>query len=140
MNAPVGGDLVVSRELTVPATEIEVRVSTSRGAGGQHANRSLTRVTVSFDATHSPSLTDEQRALVVERLGPVVRASAEDERSQVRNRQLALDRLAGRLRDALRRDPPRRPTRPSRGADERRLAEKRRQSERKSSRRSDPDW
>jgi ribosome-associated protein len=123
--------LVVSRSCRIPLSELEWRFSASGGPGGQHANTSNTRAEVIFDVANSPSLGPRQRARLLERLGPVVRVSADDERSQLRNRQLALDRLAGRLREALKVEPPRVPTRPSRGAKTRRLESKRRTSERK---------
>ena len=106
---------------------------------GSHRNTLATRVEVRFDAARSPSLGPHQRARLLDTLGPEVRVVADDERSQVRNRQLAVDRLRDRLAAALRVDKARRPTRPSRGAKERRLADKRRLSERKRSRRTDLD-
>lgn len=124
-----GGRLQVSRSLAIPLEEIAWRATTSGGPGGQHANRSSTRVEVRFDVARSTALGPRQRARLLERLGPVVRASAGDERSQIRNRQLALDRLAARLAAALRTEAPRRPTVPSRGAKERRLEEKRRRAQ-----------
>jgi len=123
--------LVVSRSCRVPLSELEWRFSASGGPGGQHANTSNTRAEVVFDIANSPSLGPRQRARLLERLGPVVRVSADDERSQLRNRQLALDRLAARLREALKVERPRVPTRPSKGARTRRLDAKRRTGERK---------
>jgi ribosome-associated protein len=116
--------------------ELEWKFTASGGPGGQHANRSNTRVELTFDVAGSPSLTEEQRALLVSRLGEVVRIVADDERSQARNRTLALDRLRSRLADALHVPRPRRPTKKSRSAQERRLQGKREQSERKAGRRS----
>ena len=127
--------MIVSRSVRIPMAELEVRTGPSGGPGGQHANRSHTRVEVRFDVAASPSLGPRQRARLLERLGPVVRVVADDHRSQARNRGLAIERLAGRLAAALRVDPPRRPTKPSRGAVERRLEAKRRQAARKSDRR-----
>jgi ribosome-associated protein len=127
--------LRVSRSLTIPLDEIELWASTSGGPGGQHANRSQTRIEVRFDVAASPSLGPRQRARLLERLGPVVRAGASDERSQARNRQLALDRLAAKLAGALHVQPLRRPTRPSRAAAAQRVEDKRRHSERKAARR-----
>ena len=124
-------DLRVTRTVAIPLAELEVRTGPSGGPGGQHANRAHTRVEVRFDAEASPSLGPRQRARVLERLGPVVRVVADDERSQARNRALALERLSARLASALHVDPPRRPTRPSRGAVQRRLDEKKRQAARK---------
>jgi len=124
-------DLRVSGSLRIPLAELEWRFSRSGGPGGQHANTADTRAEVRFDVAGSPSLGPRQRARLLERLGPVVRVVASDERSQARNRQLALDRLAARLTEALHIERARRPTRPSRGAKERRLEAKRHQGERK---------
>lgn len=118
----------VSRDCVIPLDELTWRFGTSGGKGGQHANRARTRVDVSFDVVASPSLTEQQRSRLLSRLGDVARASAEDERSQARNRALALDRLRSRLAEALREDRPRRPTRPSRSSGQRRLELKRRRS------------
>jgi ribosome-associated protein len=127
-----GGDVLrVTRSVSIPLDELEVRTGPSGGPGGQHANRAHTRVDVRFDVESSPSLGPIQRARVLARLGPVVRVAADDERSQARNRALALERLAARLAAALHVDPPRRATRPSKGSTQRRLESKRRQSQRK---------
>ncbi len=125
----VAETLQVTRGLAIPLDEIEWRFDTSGGPGGQHANRARTRVEVSFDVAASPSLTSDQRARLRDRLGDVVRASAGDERSQTRNRAVALDRLRSYLAEALREQRPRRATKPSRTSTERRLAGKRRRSE-----------
>lgn len=125
----------VTRTLTIRLDELGWRFGPSGGPGGQHANRAHTRAEVSFDVAGSPSLGPRQRARLLERLGPVVRAAASDERSQARNRELALDRLRERLAAGLRVDRGRRPTRPPRRGDERRLAEKRRRREAKRLRR-----
>jgi ribosome-associated protein len=130
-----GEVLRVTRSVTIPVGELEVRTGPSGGPGGQHANRAHTRVEVRFDVESSPSLGPIQRARVLDRLGPVVRVAADDERSQARNRALAMERLAARLAAALHVDAPRRPTRPSKGSVERRLDAKRRQSNRKRERR-----
>jgi len=124
-------DLRVSGSLRIPLAELEWRFSRSGGPGGQHANTSDTRVEVRFDVEASPTLGPRQRARLLEKLGPMVRVVASDERSQTRNRQLALERLATRVADALRVETPRRPTRPGKGAKERRLQAKRQQGERK---------
>jgi ribosome-associated protein len=123
--------LVVSRSCRIPLDELEWRFSSSGGPGGQHANTSNTRAEVRFDVANSASLGPRQRARLMEELGPVVRVVADDERSQLRNRQLALERLAERLRDALKVERPRVATRPSRGAKNRRLEAKKRTAERK---------
>ena len=138
---PPGPDddgLRVTRTVVVPRAELDVRFTPSGGPGGQHANKTSTRAELTFDVQASTALTEAQRALVVSRLGPVVRVVADDERSQLRNRTLAEQRLASRLAAALHVDRPRRATRPSRGAVDRRIAAKKRRSETKSSRRRPP--
>jgi ribosome-associated protein len=134
-----GERLRVSSHLVIPLTELEWRFSGSGGPGGQHANTANTRVELVFDVAASPSLGPRQRARLLDRLGTTVRVVVSDERSQARNRALALERLADRLADALRPVTPRRPTRPTTGSRERRLAAKRHQSERKRQRRTGPD-
>jgi len=121
--------------IPIPDDEIEIRVSRSSGPGGQHANVTASRVEAVFDVASSSSLTPEQKARVMARCGPRVTGSAQDTRSQARNRDLALERLARRLEAALHVRRPRKKTRPSKGAVERRLEEKRRQSRRKAERR-----
>jgi ribosome-associated protein len=120
-------------------SEITWRATTSGGPGGQHANRTLSRVEVQFDVANSTSLGPRQRARLLERYGPVVRAAASDSRSQSRNRQLALDRLATRLAEGLRVDPARRATRPTKGSQIRRVEAKRRHAETKRQRRPPSD-
>lgn len=127
--------LHVRRGLDVPLSEISWRATTSGGPGGQHANRTLSRVEVRFDVAASAALGPRRRARLLERLGPVVRASAAESRSQARNRELALQRLAARLDAALRTAPERTPTRPTRGSQERRVESKRRHAETKRRRR-----
>lgn len=127
--------LRVTASVRIPAHELEWRFGPSGGPGGQHANRAHTRAEVRFDIGSSGAFSDSQRQRVMARLGPVVVASADDERSQLRNRRLALERLRVKLERALRVETPRRPTRPGRGAVERRLDAKRRQASRKQQRR-----
>jgi ribosome-associated protein len=127
--------LRVTRSCSIPLSELEWRFSGPGGPGGQHANTSNTRVEVRFDVASSPSLGPRQRSRLLQRLGPVVRAVASDERSQARNRRIALDRLAARLAEALRVDRPRVPTAPSRAAARRRVEHKRRRGELKRLRR-----
>jgi ribosome-associated protein len=127
--------LRVTRTVSIPRSEVELRFSRSSGPGGQHAQKSDTRVEAAFDVEASSALSDAQKRRVVSRLGPVVRAVAQDERSQWRNRELALERIAEALREALRVQRPRRPTKPSRAAVERRLDEKRRRGDTKRLRR-----
>jgi ribosome-associated protein len=126
----------------IPLREITVRATRSSGPGGQHANTSDTRVEATFDVAASQSLTDEQKRRIIARAGPRITAVAQDERSQARNRELALQRLAGRLSSALAVRRPRRKTRPTKGSVERRLQSKRVRSDRKRARRGgrDPDF
>ena len=130
--------LRVSSTLVVPLSELSWRFSRSGGPGGQHANTSDTRAEVRFDIAGSPSLGPRQRARLLECFGPEVWVVASDERSQARNRELALERLATRLADALRVTAPRRATKPSKASKRKRLDAKRRQSNRKAERRSPP--
>ena len=133
--------LRVSRSCQIRMDELEWRFSGAGGPGGQHANTANTRAEVRFDVAASPSLGPRQRARLLERLGPVVRVVAADERSQLRNRELALERLAARLNQALKVERPRVATRPSRGAREARLRDKQRRSETKRQRtRPERDW
>ncbi len=127
--------LRVSRTCTIPMSEVEWRFSPSGGPGGQHANRSNTRVEARFDVAGSPSLGPRQRARLLARVGEVVRVVADDERSQARNRAIAVDRLRSRLAEALREQRPRRPTSPTRSSKEERLKEKRERSQQKRQRR-----
>lgn len=126
-------------ELTIPLSEITVRTSRSSGPGGQHANVTASRVEASFDVLASPSLSDAQRRRVLARAGARLVAVAQDERSQARNRELALTRLSARLASALAMPKRRRATRPTAASRERRLAAKRRASERKRERRPPED-
>src|SRR5205085_12414241 len=123
----------------LPTNEIELRFSRSSGPGGQHAQKSETRVEAVFDVEASSALTDAQKRRVVSRLGPVVRAVAQDERSQARNRELAVERLVEQLREALRVPRKRVATAPTQASKERRLQEKRRRSEVKRLRRGPMD-
>ena len=131
--------LRVSPTCVVRMDELEWRFSASGGPGGQHVNTANTRAEVRFDIATSPSLGPRQRARLLERLGPEVRVVASDERSQLRNRELALERLRSRLADALRVQRPRRPTKPTKAAKQRRLEDKRHRSETKRRRRAEPD-
>jgi ribosome-associated protein len=131
----VDDELIVSRSCRIPLREIQLRFTRSGGPGGQHANTADTRVEVVFDIAGSPSLGPIQRARLLEKLGPELRVVASDERSQARNRALALDRLRDRLAAGLHVERPRRPTKPTRASQERRLQAKRRRSETKRLRR-----
>jgi ribosome-associated protein len=135
---PTERSLAVTPDVAIPLDEIELRASRSSGPGGQHANVTASRVEASFDVDASRALTDEQRRLIAERAGSRVTAVSQDARGQARNRELALERLAKKLAAALERPRRRRPTRPSRGASERRLADKRARSQRKRERRRPP--
>jgi ribosome-associated protein len=129
----------VNAEVAVPLSEVEIRASRSSGPGGQHANVTASRVEAVLDVAAS-SLPEECKRRVLARLGPRVTATAQDTRSQARNRELALERLRDRLDAALRVRRARRPTQPSAAARRRRLEQKRRTSERKRARRRpDPD-
>jgi len=127
--------LRVNRELTLPLAEITLRTSRSSGPGGQHANVTASRVEALFDVLASPSLSESQRARLLARAGPRLTAVAQDERSQTRNRELALRRLAERLARALAVPRKRRPTRPTAASRTRRLDAKRRTGQRKLGRR-----
>jgi len=116
----------VTRSVVVPISDIEIRVSRSSGPGGQHAQKSSTRVEALFDVEASEALTDTQQKRVVARAGPVLRAVAQDERSQLRNRELAVERLVEKLRAALAVPRTRVPTKRTKAANERRLDGKRR--------------
>ena len=126
----------MTRSVVLPLAEVELRTSRSSGPGGQHAQKSETRVEAVFDVEASSALTAAQKRRVIAKAGPVLRAVAQDERSQVRNRDLAVERLVERLREALRVQRRRVPTQPSAEARERRLEAKRRRSELKRLRRS----
>jgi ribosome-associated protein len=127
--------LPINRRLSIPLDEIVLRASRSSGPGGQHANVTASRIEASFDVAASAALDAGQKARLSARCGPVVRAVAQDARSQARNRDLALERLATRIARALEVQRPRRPTKPTHASRARRLDAKRRASERKSARR-----
>lgn len=116
-----------------------LRTSRSSGPGGQHANVTASRVEAVLDVRTTSALNEAERERVLTRLGPVVTAVAQDERSQLRNRELALERLEAKLRRALHVAKPRTATRPTRGSKERRLEAKKRQSQRKRDRRAPPE-
>jgi ribosome-associated protein len=121
----------IGRGVTIPLAEIELRASRSSGPGGQHANVTASRVEAVFDVASSRSLTDDEKRRIAARYGPVVRAVAQDTRSQARNRELALERLRSRLEGALIVPRQRRATKPSAGARRRRVESKRRRGEQK---------
>jgi ribosome-associated protein len=123
-----GESIRVTRSVVLPLAELEFRTSRSSGPGGQHAQKTETRVEALFDVEGSDALTEAQKRRVVTRAGATLRAIAQDERSQARNRELATERLVAQLREALRVPRKRRPTKPSKQSVERRLEEKRRRS------------
>jgi len=129
----------VTRSVLLPLTEIELRFSRSSGPGGQHANTAETRVEAVLDVQASSALTDVQKKRVVAKAGPTLRAVAQDERSQWRNRELAVERLVDQLRDALKVQRRRIATKPTRASRERRLESKKRRSTTKQLRRRPPD-
>jgi ribosome-associated protein len=131
----LSGSLFIRPGVAVPLADIELRTSRSSGPGGQHANVTASRVEAVFDVAAAHGLTDAQKARITGRLGPRVTASAQDTRSQLRNRELALERLAQRLAGALEVRRPRRATRPTAGAKRRRVEGKRRRGETKRARR-----
>jgi ribosome-associated protein len=134
-----GESIRVTRSVVLPLAEVELRFSRSSGPGGQHAQKSETRVEAVFDVEASSALTDAQKRRVVARAGPTLRAVAQDERSQLRNRELAVERLVEQLRQALRVERRRVPTKPTAASRERRLEQKRRRSQVKRLRRSTDD-
>jgi ribosome-associated protein len=134
----VAEELRINERLSLPPAEIELRTSRSSGPGGQHANVTASRVEAVFDVEASQALDDAQRSRLLERLGPVVTAVAQDARGQSRNRELALRRLAQKVAAGLRVQRKRRATRPTRASKQRRLEQKRRTSEKKRGRRQPP--
>ena len=125
----------MTRSVVLPLAELQLRFSRSSGPGGQHAQKSETRVEAVFDVEASAALTDTQKRRVVARAGPVLRAVAQDERSQLRNRELAVERLVDQLRRALKVERRRVPTKPTEASRRRRLEEKQRRSRTKRLRR-----
>jgi len=134
-----GESIRVTRSVVLPLSEVLFRYSRSSGPGGQHAQKTETRVEAVFDVESSNALTSAQKRRVVAKAGPVIRAVAQDERSRLRNRELAVERLVDQLRRALRVERKRVPTRPSAAARERRLEQKRRRSRTKRLRRPADD-
>ena len=133
--ALANGDLDLGNGTVVLARDIQLRTSTPGGPGGQHANRTMSRVVVTLDVAHADSFNDDVRRRLLAVLGPTVSASSSSSRSQTQNRRLAQDHLAHRLADALHEDPKRRATRPTKAAVVRRLEGKRRRASIKSDRR-----
>jgi ribosome-associated protein len=139
MAAMDGESIRVTRTVVIPISEIELRFSRSSGPGGQHAQKSETRVEAIFDVEASRSLSEAQKSRVLRKAGPMLRAIAQDERSQARNRELAVERLVATLRDALKVERRRRPTAPTAASRKRRLEQKRRRGETKQLRRRPDD-
>jgi ribosome-associated protein len=134
--AVIDGDSIrVTRALAIPLSEVQLRFSRSSGPGGQHAQKTETRVEAVFDVEASATLSEAQKRRLVERIGRTVRAVSQDERSQSRNRELALERLAAELARGLARPRRRRPTAPPPAAEARRLEGKKRRAETKRLRR-----
>lgn len=133
------GTLPIRGTLSLPLSEIALRTSRSSGPGGQHANVTASRVEAVFDVTASSALTERERERLLSKLGPRVVAVAQDARSQSRNRELALERLAKRIAGALTVPRRRTATKPTAASRERRLDAKRRNAQRKQQRRSPPD-
>jgi ribosome-associated protein len=127
--------LVVNRGLRIPLGEIELRASRSSGPGGQHANKTSSRIEAVYDVTKSTAPGPGQRAKILRKIGPIVRATAQDERSQLRNRELALTRLGDRIAEALIVRRSRVATKPSRAAKNKRVEEKKARSQTKAARR-----
>jgi ribosome-associated protein len=130
-----GESIRVTRSVVLPLAEVQLRFSRSSGPGGQHAQKSETRVEAVFDVEASDALTETQKRRVVARAGPVLRAVAQDERSQLRNRELAVERLVEQLRRALKVERRRVPTKPTEASRRRRLEEKQRRARTKRLRR-----
>jgi ribosome-associated protein len=134
-----GESIRVTRSVTVPRSEIELRFSRSSGPGGQHAQKTESRAEAIFDVEASAALTEAQKRRVIAKAGPVLRAVAQDERSQWRNRELAIERVVDALRAALRVERRRRPTKPTKASKQRRLEDKRRRAQTKQLRRAPED-
>jgi len=139
MHAMERESIRVTRSVLLPVSEIEIRVSRSRGPGGQHAQKSSTRVEAILDVETSTALSEVQKRRVTARVGPALRAVAQDERSQLRNRELAVERLVEKLRAALAVPRRRVATKPTAKARERRLEQKRRRARTKALRRPPPE-
>ena len=134
----IADDLQPTRSVRIPLSDVTVRASRSSGPGGQHANVTASRIEASFDVAASSALSEDQKRRVVGRCGPVVRAIAQDARSQARNRELALQRLEERLARALHVPRSRTPTRPTKASKTKRLEAKARRSSVKRDRRRPP--
>lgn len=127
--------VVINDRLVLPDGELIWRFGPSGGPGGQHANTANTRAELVFEIAASDTLTEHQRQRLIERYGPRIRVASDDHRSQLRNREVAVERLTERVRDGLKVQAKRRPTKPSRGSKERRLRAKKARSDTKARRR-----
>jgi ribosome-associated protein len=134
-----GESIRVTRSVVLPLSDLQFRPSRSSGPGGQHAQKTESRVEAVFDVERATALTDVQKHRVVARAGPVLRAIAQDERSQSRNKELATERLVRQLQEALKVPRHRRPTKPSKGAVERQREAKKKRSQTKRLRRPPGD-
>jgi len=127
--------VTVRPSLVIPDAELTERFTTSGGPGGQHANKAATRVELTWDIANSEVVSERDRAVLVDHFGEVLRVVVDDERSQLRNREIAHERMAGRIRTALTPAKPRRATKPTRGSQRRRVKAKRKRSQQKQLRR-----
>lgn len=131
----------ITDDVNIPLSELQFRFATGGGPGGQHANRSATRVRLLFDVAHSPALDEETRQRLLQELSHrldsrgVLQIDVQESRSQYRNRAIALERLQTVLAEALEEEAERKPTKPSRAAQRRRLIEKKKRGELKRQRR-----
>lgn len=125
----------VTHSLVIPDVELNERFTASGGPGGQHANKAATRVELTWDIEASTVVNERQRAMLTDHFGPILRIVVDDERSQLRNRDIAEARLAGRVRTALTPTKTRRATKPTRGSQRRRVEKKRQNSQNKKLRR-----
>ena len=130
----------INQSLVIPDAELDWKFTTSGGPGGQHANRSSTRVQLSWNIAESAVLSDSVRNRLQTKLGDVVRADVDDHRSQLRNKDTALERLADKVKAALIQQRKRRPTKPSKGSQRRRLDGKKRDSQTKKLRKKPTNW
>jgi len=135
--------IIINDRINIPVSELSFRFSTSSGPGGQHANRAATRATLLFDVANSPSLDDDTRTRLLEKLAHrldkkgVLRIQVQDTRSQKKNREIAASRFLALIAEALVEEKERAKTKPSASASKKRRDEKKKQSQRKQGRRTD---
>lgn len=130
----------VNQSLVIPDAELDYKYTTSGGPGGQHANKASTRVQLSWNIAESGVVGGKMRSRLLSKLGDVVRVDVDDHRSQARNKEAAAERLADKVRDALKRKRLRKPTRRTRGSERRRLENKKQRSEKKKLRKKPTRW